>query len=296
MASRNQPRVVNQAQQSRRIDSEQKLLNYIRTMLGEPMINVDVSDDQILLLIDDTVRKFSDFAYGGEQRIAFMVSGNGDTQDYLLDRRVQAVLSVSFGNSLGATSYGGGAGGISLGAGWGTIGVGYVPHITMQGEVSSLSVGGMGGGACSTVTGGVAGGIAQGSRMDGVSNAYASLAQRDTLQAMFGRGVNFEYNSNTKILRVFEPIGDATFLIEASAEYVPNPEFDEVYAHPWVKDYVVASTRRLWSTVTGKYTQSLVGGAEINYDKMQTEAEQMIEKLDEDLLNKYSEALGIFSG
>lgn len=294
MASRNQPRVVNQAQQSRRIDSEEKLLDYVRTMLGEPMIKVDVSNDQILLLIDDTVRKFSDFAYGGEQRIAFIVDGREDTQDYVLDRRVQAVLSVSFGNSLGASSYGSGAGGINLGPGWGTIGIGYVPHITMQGEVSSLSTGGNG--ACSTVTGGVAGGVSQGSRSDGLSSAYASLAQRDTLQSMFGRGANFEFNSNTKVLRVFEPLGNASFVVEASAEYVPNPEFDEVYAHPWVKDYVVASTRRLWSTVTGKYTQSLVGGAEINYDKMQTEAEAMIERLDEDLLNKYSEALGIFSG
>lgn len=292
MASRNQPRVVNQRQQSRRIDSEDKLLDYTRTMLGEPMITVDVSDDQIRLLIDDTVRKFSDFAYGGEQRIAFVIEGKGDVQDYILDPRVQAVLSVSWANSLGSSSYGSGAGGINLGPGWGTIGVGYVPHITMQGEVSSLSVGG---GNAGTNVSGVAGGIGSGSRMDGVTNAYASIAQRDTLQALLGRGVNFEYNSNTKILRVFEVI-EGNFVVEASAEYIANPEFDEVYSHPWVKDYIVASARRLWSTVTGKYTQSLVGGAEINYDKMQSEAEAMIEKLDEDLLNKYSEALGIFSG
>jgi len=295
MADRNQPRVVNQKQQSRRIDSEDKLINYIRTMLGEPMITLDVSDDQIGLLIDDTVRKFSDFAYGGEQRLAIIVEGKYDTQDYILDTRVQAVLSVSWANSLGASSYGAGAGGINLGPGWGTIGVGYVPHITMQGEVSSLSVGGAGTGGCNGTTAGVAGGVSRGTRMDGVTNAYASIAQRDTLQALLGRGVNFEYNSNTKILRVFEPIA-GNFVIEASVEYVPNTEYDEVYSHPWVKDYAVAMTRRLWSTVTGKYSQSLVGGAEINYDKMQTEAEQMIEKLDEDLLNKYSEALGIFSG
>jgi len=295
MGSRNQPRVVNQAQQSRRIDSEKKLLDYIRTMLGEPMITVDVSDEQILLLIDDTVRKFSDFAYGGEQRIAFIVEGKSNIQDYVLDKRVQAVLSVSFGNSLGSYGYGSG-GGINIGPGWGTIGIGYVPHITMQGEVSSLSVGGGSAGACSTTVSGVAGGVSQGSTMGNMANAYASLAQRDTLQSIFARGVNFEFNSNTKILRVFEQIGDANFLVEASAEYIPNPEYDEIYSHPWVKDYAVALTRRLWSTVTGKYSQSLVGGAEINYDKMQQEAEAMIEKLDEDLLNKYSEALGIFSG
>lgn len=292
MGDRNQPQVVNQAQRSRKIDSEEKLVAYVRTMLGEPMVQVDVSDNQILLLIDETIRKFSDFAYGGESRVAFVIEGDENIQDYRMDPRVQAILSVSFGNSLGSGMWGNG-GAINLGPGWGTIGVGYVPHITMQGEVSSLE--GIGGGSCATEVSGVAGGIAKGTAMDNMSNAYASLAQRDTLQSMFGVGANFEYNSNTKVLRVFERIA-GSFLVEAAVEYQPNPVYDEVYAHPWVKDHTVALTRRLWSTVTGKYTQSLVGGAEINFDKMQTEAEQMLEKLDEDLLNKYSEALGIFSG
>jgi len=293
MPDRNQPQAINPKQRSRKVDSEDKLVQYIRTMLGEPMITVDVSDDQILLNIDETVRKFSDFAYGGEQTIAFVMNGEEKVQDYRLDPRVQAIKSVSWANSLGSMSWGGGGAGVNLGPGWGTIGVGYVPYVDSMGNVSSLE-GGMGSG-CSTNVSGVAGGIAQGSAMDNMSNAYASLAQRDTLQALFGRGVNFEFNSNTKILRVFEVIA-GPFMIEASVEYQPNPDYDEIYAHPWIKDYAVALTRRLWSTVTGKYSQSLVGGAEINFDKMQSEAESMIEKLDEDLLNKYSEALGIFSG
>jgi len=292
MPDRNQSENINPKQRSRRIDSEDKLVQYIRTMLGEPMITVDVSDNQILLNIDETIRKFSDFAYGGEQRVAFVMEASENVQDYRLDPKVQAILSVSFGNSLGSGQWGNG-GSINLGPGWGTIGVGYVPHITMQGEISGLE-GGLGG-SCSTQVSGVAGGIASGTAMDNMSNAYANIAQRDTLQAMFGLGVNFEYNSNTKILRVFEKIA-GPFLIEAAVEYQPNPDYDEVYAHPWVKDHAIALTRRLWSTVTGKYSQSLVGGAEINFDKMQSEAEQMLEKLDEDLLNRYSEALGIFSG
>jgi len=294
MSDRNQPQVVNQKQRSRKVDSEEKLVDYIRTMLGEPMITVDVSDNQILLNIDETIRKFSDFAFGGEQTIAFVYEGQEDVQDYRLDPRVQAILSVSWANSLGAINYGNGAGGVNLGPGWGTIGIGYVPHVDSMGNVSSLE-GGMASGSCSTEVSGAAGGVGRGSRMDSMSNAYASLAQRDTMQALFGRGVNFEFNSNTKILRVFEPIA-GPFMVEASVEYQPNPDYDEVYTHPWIKDYAVALTRRLWSTVTGKYTQSLVGGAEINFDKMQSEAEAMIDKLDEDLLNKYSEALGIFSG
>jgi len=292
--SRNQPQNINSRQQSRRIDTEEKLKEYIRTMLGEPLIALDVSDDQIYLLIDDTVRKFSDFAYGGEQRIAFVVDGYQDIQDYRMDNRVQAILSVSWGNNLGSVNSNGASGGITLGSGWGTIGVGYVPHITLQGEVSSLTTGSATG--ANGVAGGVAGGPgSSGTYADRLTDAFVIRSQRDSMQALVGVGVNFEFNANTKILRVFEQI-QGPFVVEAAAEYIPNPEYDEIYSHPWVKDYAVALTRRLWSTITGKYSQSLVGGAEINFDKMQQEAEAELERLNEDLLNKYSEALGVFSG
>ena len=294
MSDRNAPRKIDQRQQSRRIDTEDKLVDYIRTMLGEPMITVDVSNDQIRLLIDDTVRKFSDFAYGGEQRIGFVVEGKDGIQDYRLDNRVQAILSVSLGNSLGSIASSG-ASGISLGA-FGTVGIGYVPHITLQGEVSTLQGGNALAGG-SGVAGGVAGGPASGQSygMSAMVNAFVLRTTMDTMRWMNARGVNFEYNANTKILRVFENI-TGPFLIEAAVEYIPDPDFDEIYSHPWIKDYALAKVKFLWGTITGKYTQTLVGGSEINYADMKSEAEGDMEKLDEDLLNKYSEALGVFSG
>lgn len=290
---RNSPLLVNEKQRSRRVDSEEKLVNYIRTVLGAPMIDVELSDDQILLMIDDTIRKFSDFAYGGEQTIAFIVEGRTDIQDYKLDSRIQAIKSVSFGNSLGTVTTGNGGSGINLGPGWGSVGIGYVPHITMQGEVSSLERGSLSG-SIPRDSGGVAGGVAGGSAMANLSDAYTSLAQRDTMQSMFAKGVNFEFNSNTKILRVFEKIA-GPFMIEASIEYMPNPEYDEIYSHSWVKAYAVNSSKLLWGNNVGKYSQSLVGGATINYDRLISEAQTELERLNEDLLNKYSEALGIFS-
>lgn len=287
---KNAPDIVNPNQRSRRIDSEIKLIKYVRTLLGEPMITLDVSDEQISLIIDETIRRFSDYAYGGEQIASFIINGQKDVRDYLLDYRVQSIQSISFANSLGSVNQSG-AGGINLGPGWGTIGINYVPHITMQGEVSSLE------NSSSTgfIHGGIAGGISQGSNMDQTSNAYVTLSQRDTLQALFGVGVNFEFNSNTKILRIFEDV-NGPFLVEASIEYIPNTEYDEIYNHPWIKEYVLNKTKYLWGTITGKYSQALVGGAEINYADMKSEAENVLMKLDEDLFNKYSEPLGMFSG
>jgi len=295
MSDRNTPRDIRPTQRNRRVDSEEKLKNYIRTMLGEPLIDVNLTDDQVYLVIDDTIRKFSDFAYGGEQRIGFVIEGDTDIQDYQLDDRVQAILSVSWANSLGS-KFQDASGGISLGA-FGTIGIGYVPHITLQGEVSTLAVGGGINSSTSGVAGGVAGGPNSGGRTgaDAISQAFVLRSQIDTMQYLTGRGVNFEYNSNTKILRVFEQI-TGPFMVEAAVEYIANPEYDEVYNHQWVKEYAIAKCKFLQGTVTGKYSQTLVGGGEINYADMKSEAEGEMQILEEDLLNKYSEALGIFSG
>ena len=46
MTSNNQPRLINVTQQDRKIDSEEKLMNYIKTHLGSPLITVDVTEDQ----------------------------------------------------------------------------------------------------------------------------------------------------------------------------------------------------------------------------------------------------------
>jgi len=297
--SRNTPRPVNINQQNRRIDSEEKLIKYIRMMLGEPLINVDVTDDQIVQVIDDTVRKFSEWAYGGEQKIGFIIETDTTVQDYVLDPRVQAITGLSIGGGLGDYALTVNSGdGISLGGGWGTIGIGYVPHITMQGEVSSLVGGGDGcmvDGSVDGTAGGVAGGPGSGmSTSDRFTQAWAMRAGNEAMLTTMQRGVNYEFNPNTHILRIFEQVSGPV-LVEASAEYVPNPDYDDVYSHPWVKEFSLANTQLVWGKLVGKYSGSLVGGTEINYDRLISEAQTDIEQLNEDLLNKYSEALGIFS-
>ena len=82
MSTRNQPKIINPEQDNRRINSEDKLVNYIRTMLGYPMIEIEVTDEQIKLIIDETIRKFSDWAYGGEQTVIFEIEAKNDIQDY----------------------------------------------------------------------------------------------------------------------------------------------------------------------------------------------------------------------
>ena len=179
---------------------------------------------------------------------------------------------------------------------FGTIGIGYVPHITMEGDVSSLS---SGLDASQTYNAnGVAGGIATGRSSNGsakMSDAFVKLADREAMMDLFDVAVNWSFNSGTKTLKLFQESA-GPILVEAALEYIPDREYDEVYGETWVKEYSLALVKRRWGENLGKYDQVLVGGGAINYDRIISEAQTEIERLDDQLLERYMAPLGVFSG
>lgn len=294
MAERNAPKNVNINQNSRKIDSEEKLLNYIKTMLGADLITVDVSDDQILLAIDDTFDKFSSWALDGQQNMGFVIEARSDIQDYYIDDRIQAIYGISIADS--TSNYNNSSsGGISLG-GFGQVPINYIPHVDMEGNVSSLEQGfGSGNYSATGVAGGVAGGPAtSGSPGEMMEVAYMQMVTSQMMQGMYGSSVAYDFNASNHILRIFQAI-DGPIMIEGSLEYRPNPDYDDAYGHAWIKEYALNKVKFLWGSNVGKYSQSLIGGAEINYDRLLSEASEALDRLDEQLLERYSEPLGIFS-
>lgn len=293
MATRNTPRKMNISQRSRKINSEKKLINYIKTMLGHPLITVDVSDEQIKLAIDQSFQLFSSWALDGQQNLGFIISCNGN-QDYILDDRVNSIQGISISDS--TTSYGSGGSGTDLG-GFGNIDINYIPYVDpTSGATSSLETGGSFGNYSATgVAGGVAGGPAtSGNRLEQMETAYVMQVQSQSMNNMFGQSVSFDFNASTHILRLFEPyVGN--IMIEASINYIPNPTNDDGYNHQWIKEYSLNLVKNIWGQNVGKYNNSLVGGAEINYDRMISESQETLDRLNEDLLNRFSEPLGIFS-
>ncbi len=296
--SRNQPKNINISQRNRKIDSEDKLVKYIRTQLGEPLITVDVTDTQIRYCIDDCFKKFTDWAYDSTQHMAFVIEMQSGIQDYILDDRVKAIYDMSIADT--TTSYADFAsGGISLG-GFGMVPIGYVPYVDPMGNVSSLSRNGLGGAGFQGTATGVAGGVAGpnsggGSPGDAMEAAWAAMANAQTMQNLFGKSVSYDFNSQNHILRIFEDFAGPV-LIEAALEYIPNADHDDIYGHSWIKEYALNLTKNVWGSNVGKYSSSLVGGSDINYDRLLSESETALDRLNEDLLEKWSEALGIFSG
>jgi len=290
MANRGRPKNIDINQENRRINSEKKLKEYIRTMLGEPLITVELTDSQLEYIIDNAIRKWSEFSFGGTEKVGIIFEVNPKIQDYKLDNRVLAITGCSLGGLGTFASTGSGASVYPFG----TIGVNYIPWISAEGQLSSLE--GMPGDANDAVSG-TAGGVggAGSNTYANAINAWVTRANVDTFRNLFERPINYEFNTNTKIFKLFEEV-TGNVMVEAELEYVPNRENDEVYSNPWVKEYATALAKYTWGQTIGKYDQSLVGGANINYDRIISEAQTELEKLDDELINRYSPALGIFSG
>lgn len=85
-------------------------------------------------------------------------------------------------------------------------------------------------------------------------------------------------------------------IIVGQHRYQVDDDFDLIFNESWVKDFAKAKCQLLWGQLLGKYSQNLVGGATINYDRIISEAQSEIEKLTEELTEKWVDPAPVLVG
>jgi hypothetical protein len=118
-----------------------------------------------------------------------------------------------------------------------------------------------------------------------VSNTRASL------EHFMGDDIYFNWNPYKKIIQVFDQYKGPA-LIHFYYEYQAD-EVDQIYNHEWIKRWAIAKTKILWGNITGKYSGDLVGGVTINYDNFKSEGADEVERLEEELVDKWSDPVPI---
>lgn len=117
-------------------------------------------------------------------------------------------------------------------------------------------------------------------------DAVISISNTFTMYEKYmQKEINYYFNPYKNTIQIMEEFS-GNVVIYYTYEYTPDKR-DKIYDHQWVKDMSVAKSRYTQSTVTGKYSQTLIGGATINYDDMRSKAETEIEDLKEQLFSKY---------
>lgn len=230
-----------------KIDTKLKLEAYIRSMLGSPQINVEVSDAQLSQIIDDVIQTFTEYAYGElEGTLCVHINGKGE---YKVPSNITNIKKLSRGNVSNLANFS---------ANYGT---NYVPDLWSQQFFTN------------SMLGTIMGNLIQ------ISNTRAEIDK------FFGDDIYFNWNPYKKVLQVFDNfVGDA--LLNFYYEYIPD-EVDLIYDHEWIKKASIAKTKILWGTITGKYSGNLVGGATINYSDMKSEGNSEWDKCMEELQNKW---------
>jgi len=240
-----------------KILTQDGLRDYIKRQLGAPSITIEVTDDQIDDIIYDAIQKFTEYAYGTlEDTVLIELNGAGD---YQLPNGITNIISFNKGGGSSLTNFGA------------NFGAGYVPNIWSEQYFSGNLTGNM------------------------ISTVMSISNTRSQLEKFFGDDLSINFNPYKGVLKLLENY-TGTCVLHYQYEYQADEFGDGIYNHEWIKAYTKAKTKELWSTVTGKFDQALVGGARINYDKMAQEAERDIEKLEEELLTKWSDPAPIDIG
>lgn len=240
-----------------KISTKEGLRNYIKSQLGAPSINIEVTDQQMNEIIDDTVQMFTEYAYGTlEGTVIVELHGIGD---YDMPNAMTNLIKLSKGSTSNITNFSS------------NFGSGYVPNLWSE----------------QFFTGSLTGDI--------IPGIVAISTTKATLDKFFADDIVFNYNPYKNKLQLLENYKGPA-VIHYQYEYEADDEGDGIFNHEWVKAYSIAKTKFLWGTVTGKYDQSLVGGSRINYGDLKSEAQSDIEMLKEQLLTKWSDPAPIMVG
>jgi hypothetical protein len=238
------------------INTRDLLKSYILGRLGSPVINIELADTQMDFVIDKVIQKYSDFAVSGQEGKVFTINTIPNVFQYQLDNRVKALFNVRFRST----------------------------GFSFQ----------MPGGMIITPSDFFAQGLLRNGNVDMASSA-AVIAKVSMIEKFYDIQPSWDYNENTKILTFFEDasITSPNMMLECAIEYEPKP-YDMIYDHQWIKEMCVAESLLQWAQNVGKYNAPLINGASINYQDMRTQANADIERLNTELLTRWTAPLGIY--
>jgi len=262
-----------------RIDSYDKLAQRIRRQLGEPLVNVEIHDEQIHDNIDLAIEYFTKYAGYTEEYLLFdsrkYVAGYGmkiDTMingtqemyttnaeglsggyDYDLEthRKVLDCFSFDYGETTGINTL-------------------FTLETAMANQIySSYMIGNFG---FDLVTWEVLKGFI------------------DTRKKVLAQNPHFRFDARTQVLRIIpEPLYAHSYLGVVGC-YVERPIKDLVKER-WIQRYTLALSKISVATVRGKYPNTnLFGGGTVNYQDFLQQGIQERDALEVELKNSYEDA------
>jgi hypothetical protein len=234
-------------------NEKQKVVDYIKTFLGDGMIDVELDPKHYDQAINRALMKYRQRAANSTEESYGFLTLKQNTNEYTLGPEVMEVRQV-FRRSIGSRSGGGDGGSL------------FEPFNLAYTNTYLLSS----------------------SNMGGLATYFAFAGYQKLVGKMFGSEINFDFNSNTKKLRISQrPQGEESILLWM---YNHKPDFvlfQDNYAGIWIKDYALANCKMMLGEAREKFAQiaSPQGGTSLNGAQLKAEGKAELDALELDLIN-----------
>jgi hypothetical protein len=231
----------------------QPIIDYIRTSLGDGMIDIELDPSHYNLAIEKSLLRYRQRSeHAVEESFAFLTLEQ-DVNEYTLSKEVVTVRDV-FRRSIGSRTGGGDGGSL------------FEPFNLAYTNTYLLSS----------------------SNMGGLATYYAFAGYQKQVGKMFGSYIQFTWNPQSKKLTIMQrPRGEETVLLWL---YNSKPEFalfDDQYAGLWLREYSLANAKIMLGEAREKFQQIAgpQGATSLNGATLKQEGTQRITELDAELQN-----------
>ena len=234
-------------------NQRQQVVDYIKTMLGDGLVDVELDPIHYSTAIERALRKFRQRSSNSvEQSYAFLTLQT-DQNNYVLAREVENVRRI-YRRSIGSRTGGGDGGSL------------FEPFNLAYSNTYLLTS----------------------TNMGGLATYYAFASYQKLVGKMFGSEINFIFNRNSKLLT----IDQRSRTEEEVLIWIDNhrPDFnllEDTFAGAWLRDYSLATCKIMLGEAREKFGQiaSPQGGTTLNGTALKAEGKAEIEALELDLVN-----------
>jgi len=234
-------------------NERQKVIEYVQTMLGSGMVDVELDPIHYNTAIDRALNKFRQRSSNSVEESFGFITLQVDQNDYILPKEVMNVRQL-FRRSIGSRSGGGNGGTL------------FEPFNLAYSNTYLLTS----------------------SNMGGLATYYAFASYQKLVGKMFGSDVNFTFNKTTKLLTIMQrPRSEEELLVWM---YNYRPDFNllqDPAASQWLRDYSLAGCKLMLGEAREKFSSiaSPQGSTTLNGTALKAEGKAEMEMLEQDLIN-----------
>jgi len=234
-------------------NTRQEVVNYIKNMLGDGMVDIELDPKHYDTAIDRALAKFRQRSQASTEESYGFLTLEQDVNEYILPSEVMEVRQI-FRRSIGSRT-GGGSGG--------TI---FEPFNLAYTNTYLLSA----------------------SNMGGLATYYAFASYQKLVGKMFGSEIDFIWNATNKKITILQrPRGQEEILLWLYNHRPDFALFNDPYVGIWLKDYSLATCKVILGDAREKFgtIASPQGGTTLNGTALKAEGKAELAELELDLIN-----------